>query len=88
MVYVVDKLGVCVLTSKEKWDKLKGILTKWVARLQSGDADLLHKELLSDRGFLVYVTRNFPPLMGFNLTIEILRGNRDTVGWKLKKTDD
>ena len=29
--------------------------------LQSGDTDLLHKELLSDRWFLVCVTRIYPP---------------------------
>ena len=92
VVYVVKNLGVCVLTSEEKWDKLKGILKKWLTRLQAGDTNLLHKELLSDRGFLVYVTRNYPPLVpylkGFNLTIEMWRGNRDAEGWKLNETDD
>ena len=62
MVYVVDKLGVYVLVSEEKWDKVERILTKWLTRLQSGDTNLLHKELLSDRVFLVYVTRKYPPL--------------------------
>ena len=74
---MVDKLGVCVLTSEGKWDKLKGILMKWLTRLQAGDTNLHHKELLSDRGFLVYVTRNyplFPYLEGFDLTIEMWRG--------------
>ena len=48
---MVDKLGVYVLTSKEKWGKLKRILVKWFARLQSGDTDLMHKEFLSDSRF-------------------------------------
>ena len=40
----------------------------------------------------MYATRNYHPLVlylkGFNLTIEIWRGNRNTKGWKLKETDD
>ena len=54
-------VGICVVTSEEKWDKLKEILNKWLARLQLSDTDLLQKELLSDSGFVVYVTRNYPP---------------------------
>ena len=65
----------CVLTSKEKWDELKGILKKWPAHLKAGETDLLHKELLFRQGFLVYVTRNYSPLVpylkGFNLGIEM-----------------
>jgi len=29
IVHVVDQLGVCVLTSKEKWSKMRGISEKW-----------------------------------------------------------
>lgn len=47
-----------------------------------------HKELLSDRGFLVYLTRNYPAMVpylkGFHLTIEMWRGDRDEDGWPLK----
>ena len=73
MIYVVDKLGVCVcvLITEEKWDKLKGILKKWLARLKADETYLLHKELLSDQDFLVHVTRNhlLHYLKGFDLTI-------------------
>ncbi|EJK74326.1 hypothetical protein THAOC_04001, partial [Thalassiosira oceanica] len=79
--------GVCVTTSEEKWNKLKGILTKWMTRLQADETRLSHKELMSDRGFLVYVTQAFPAMVpylkGFHLTIEMWRGGRDAEGWKV-----
>ena len=50
---------------------------------------LSHKELLADRGFLVYVMQTFPAMVpylkGFHLTIEMWRGGRDAEGWKLPK---
>ena len=92
IVHVLDKLGVCVLTSQEKWTKMKGILTKWKQRLNAKSPKLSHKELLADRGFLVYVTRTYPAMVpylkGFHLTIEMWRGGRDAEGWKLRPGDD
>ena len=80
-------MGVCVLTSEEKWDKLKDILEKWWRELSRGAEELDHKALSVDRGFLVYVTRNYPAMVpylkGFHLTIEMWRGGRDAEGWKL-----
>jgi hypothetical protein len=74
IVHVVD-LGVCVLTSAEKWIKLRRILKKWwnlVNDSKEGEEVVLsHKELLSDRGFLVYITRTYPTMVpylkGFNV---------------------
>ena len=47
--------------------------------------------MLSDRGFLVYVTRTYPAMVpylkGFHLTIEMWRGGRDPEGWKLRPGD-
>ena len=87
VVHVIPGKGVCVLTSDEKWSKTKGIIAKWLDRLEGGETILDHKELLSDRGFLVYVTRAYPPMIpylkGFHLTAEMWRGNRDVDGWKL-----
>jgi len=52
---------------------------------------LSHKELLSDWGFLVYVTRTYPAMVpylkGFHLTIEMWCGGRDPEGWKLQPGD-
>jgi hypothetical protein len=79
--------GVYVLTSEEKWKRLKEIVDKWLTELELGSVELSHKELLSDRCFLVYVTRAYPVMIpyvkGFHLTAEMWRGNRDEDGWKL-----
>lgn len=87
VVHIVSGVGVCVLTSDQKWKRLKDILAKWLERLERGDTQLDHKELQSDRGFCVYLTRNYPAMIpylkGFHLTIEMWRGNRDSEGWKL-----
>jgi hypothetical protein len=40
--------GMCVLILEEKWNKLKEIVAKWLARLKAGDIELDHEELLSD----------------------------------------
>lgn len=88
VVHIIPNLGVCVLTSDEKWKRMKDILSKWLERLERGDSELDHKELLSDRGFLVYLTRSYPAMVpylkGFHLTIEMWRGDRDEDGWPLK----
>ena len=87
VVHVVPNKGVCVLTSDEKWRKMKDIIQVWLSLLESGVTELDHTQLLSDRGFLVYVTRAYPPMIpymkGFHLTAEMWRGNRDEDGWKL-----
>ena len=92
VVHVLEDLGVCVLTSEEKWNKMKEILDKWWDKMEAGETTLLHKELLSDRGFLVYVTWTYPPMVpylkGFRLTIKMWRGGRDAEGWKLRETYD
>ncbi len=54
---------------------MRAILEKWEAALVVIDPELAHKELLADRGFLVYVMRTYPALVpylkGFHLTIEM-----------------
>ena len=95
IVHAVPSLGVCVLTSIEKWAKLRAILKKWWELLSTGkgvnEIRLPHKELLSNQGFLVYVTRTYPAMVpylkGFHLTIEMWRGGQDTEGWKLQGGD-
>lgn len=96
VVYIYTDLGVCILTSEEKWAKLKLILNRYYTLLKGGAIELDHKQLLSDRGFLVYVTRNYPAMVpylkGIHLTAEMWRGDRDEEGWKIKpgiqKKDD
>ena len=89
LVHVLTLLGVCVLTSVEKWNKMKGILDKWWNRVSGGIGEKLsHKELMMDRGFLVYLTRTYPAMVpylkGFHLTIETWRGGYDIKGWKVQ----
>ncbi|MGA0861210.1 MAG: hypothetical protein ACO3R2_16720, partial [bacterium] len=87
VVHIDAEKGVCILTSEEKWRKLKKILIDWLTVLEEGANSLDHTKLLSDRGFLVYVTRAYPSMIpymkGFHLTVEMWRGNRDAEGWKL-----
>jgi hypothetical protein len=76
----------------EKWERMKGILRKCEAALVPSFPYLDHKELLSDRGFLVYVTRTYPAMVpylkGFHLTIEMWRGSRDADGWREREADE
>ncbi len=69
-------------------DKIEDYLEKVVGltdtRNEGDQLQLSHKELLSDRGFLVYVTRMYPVMVpylnGFHLTIEMWRGGQDAEG--------
>jgi len=87
VVHVHDGLGVCTLVSEEKWKRFKAIIDKWKKQVDEGANKLNHKELLSDRGFLVYVTMTYatmiPYLKGIHLTLEMWRGGRDAEGYKL-----
>jgi hypothetical protein len=91
VVHVISDDGVYVLTSEEKWAKLKDIIAKWLSELDSGVENLDHKDFISDRGFVTYVTRAYPAMIpyvkGFHLTAEMWRGNRDEEGWKLPVTE-
>ena len=87
VVHVDPSQGVLVLTSQEKWDKMKKICRHWLDQLLRGESALDHKQLQSDRGFMVHVTQAYPMmkpyLKGFHLSLETWRGGRDEEGWKL-----
>jgi hypothetical protein len=89
IVHVLDKLGVCVLISKEKLMKMQGNLEKWRMALVTPASKLSHKELLSDQGFLVYLTWTYPAMVpylkGFHLMIKMWWGGWDADGWKKLK---
>jgi hypothetical protein len=82
---VITTDGIAVTESQKRWDKTKGIVSKWTQRLAHAD-DLNRKELESDVGFLIYVTRTFPAmkpyLKGFHLTLHGWRPGREDSGWK------
>lgn len=52
LVHLLPEFEVCVLTSTEKWNKLRDILSMWSDRIDSGGEQRDYKELLSDRIFL------------------------------------
>lgn len=86
-----DELGIVVLTSQEKWDRMKDIVRKLLGRVQAGDTFVNHAELSLDRGFLVYLCQAYPAmtpyLKGIHLTLETWRGGRNEEGWKLPPKD-
>jgi hypothetical protein len=86
-VVIEDDGSVAVMTSQEKWNRLKAICTHWLGEINAGRLQLDFKKLQSDRGFLVYVTQAYPGmkpyLKGFHLSLETWRGGRDEEGWKV-----
>ena len=89
VVHNDEELGIAVLTSQDKWDRVKSICGKWLALVEAGVKEGNYKEMQSDRGFMVYVGHAYPAmkpyLKGFHLSLEMWRGGRDQEGWKLKK---
>lgn len=76
------------MVSLERWVKCKSIIGKWLHRVSAtNNPELDVKELLSDRGFLIYVARTYTPitcfLKGLHLTIDSWREDRDEDGWKI-----
>ena len=88
VVFNDEDQGIVVLTSQDKWDKLKHICQHSLTQLENNNIELDHKALRSDRGFLVYVTQAYPSMVpylkGIHLSLETWRGGRDPEGWKLK----
>ena len=81
-----DQDSVTLLVSEEKWLKTKNWIY-WVLEHVDDDQGISHKELLSCRGFLAYVSRTYttfrPYLRGLHKTIDDWRPFRDEEGWKL-----
>jgi hypothetical protein len=53
--------------------------------LENDHPEFSHKQLLSNRGFLIYVANTYPAMIpylkGIHLTIEYWRDDRDEMGW-------
>ena len=81
-----DQDLVTVLVSEEKWAKTKNWIV-WVLTHCEMKEGLPYKELLSCRGFLIYVSRTYGPfkpyLRGLHKTIDSWRPYRDKEGWKV-----
>ena len=81
-----DKDAVTVLISEEKWEKTKNWIA-WVLENFDRKRGIPYQELLSCRGFLIYVSRTYRPfkpyLRGLHKTIDSWRPYRDEEGWKM-----
>ena len=90
-IFRSDQNTIGILTSQEKWDRAKAIVTKWSKYLEVEVAMLNRKELEKDRGFLVHISMVYlalvPYLKGVHLSLETWRPDRDSQGWKLPKND-
>ncbi len=86
-VFNKENVGVVILTSQEKWDRLKSVCWHWFDIVRSGET-LDYKKSLSDRGFLMYIAQAYPGmkpyLKGFHLSLVTWQGNQDSKGWKIK----
>ena len=84
-----EEKGIVQLLSQENWDKMRSIIDKWLKRVEDGQLELDHRELRSDRGFLVYACQAYPGLKpylkGLHLSLETWRGGRDAEGYKLPR---
>jgi len=80
------KEGIEVSVPQEKWEKTQQILTDLQGQVESC-AELDHKQLECDRGFLVYIAWTFTPmcsyLKGIHLTLDGWQEGRVPSGWKL-----
>ena len=78
--------GVVVMSSQDKWDRMKVICAHWLGEVAGGQKELDFKRLRLDQGFMVYVTQAYPGmkpyLKGFHISLETWRGNRNADGWK------
>jgi hypothetical protein len=83
-----DKDGVFVYVSQEKWEKTKRLLDEVMDLITTDPTRIPRKRLEQIRGFLQYVTRTYtgmnPYLIGFHLTIDGWREDRDDEGWRHK----
>jgi hypothetical protein len=81
-----DRDGVFVYVSQEKWDKTKRLLDEVMDLITTDPTKIPRKRLEQIRGFLQYVTRTYtgmnPYLIGFHLTIDGWREDRDEDGWR------
>jgi hypothetical protein len=73
-----------VLISQEKWYWLKAICAHWLEVLNKVETKLDYKKLLSNQGFMVYVTQAYPGmkpyLKGFHLSLETYLGTEARSG--------
>jgi hypothetical protein len=89
MVYT-NNGEVRVLIVNNKWGKGKGIIRDMMLRTKKYRW-LDHNELERRRGFLIYLSRTYPPmtpfLLGLRQTIDGWRSYRHEDGWKMQQAE-
>ena len=84
-VLTTDNTSVGITVSQEKWEKTQRILLWLRTALEEDPSRIPFKQLESERGFLVYITRTYPAavpyLKGVHLTLDSWREGRDEDGW-------
>jgi hypothetical protein len=61
-IVLLHEDGVYVSVSQERWDKTRRILLDLEEGLEKELPQFSHKQLLSDRGFLIYMARTYPTM--------------------------
>ena len=87
-----DDNGLYTCTTQVKWDRGKNIIHHWIEELDlSGDETLERKQMMSDRGFLVHLSRTYPGIVpflkGIHHTLESWRQGRNVDGWKYSRDE-
>jgi hypothetical protein len=82
---------VTVTVTFDRWTKAQAMIT-WISDHVERLIPMLHKQLESVRGSLVYLSRTYPALVpylkGIHLTLDSWRPNRDSQGWKTQPLSD
>jgi hypothetical protein len=85
-VVVATGEGVYLLVSQEKWDKVKVLLTEVINMWEMSKNNMSRKRLEQIRFFFNYVCQTYrfmtPYLIGFHMTIDSWRLNRNSEGWR------
>jgi hypothetical protein len=80
---------VFVFVAQDKWDKAKSLVEEIIGTVETNPKALDHKRLEQVRGFLQYFTQTYsgmtPYIIGFHLTIDGWRKNREASGWRMKE---
>jgi hypothetical protein len=79
---------VYLLVSQEKWDKVKVLLTEVIDMWETSKNNMSRKRLEQIQVFFNYVCQTYrfmtPYLIGFHMTVDSWRPNRDSEGWRLR----
>jgi hypothetical protein len=86
LVLQTDKGQVCLLVSKDKWEKTRTLLAEVRELLTLQPLTLPQKRLEQIRGYLVHIAQTYSMfasyLLGLHMTIDFWRPNQDQDEWR------